>query len=162
MSDYFRSHGLQHTRLPCPSLSPGACSNSCPLSRWCHPVVSSTVIPFSSCPQSFPTSGSFSVSQVFASSGQVLEVQLQHPSFQWLFRIDFLQGWLLWSPCCPRDSQESSPALQFKSIHSLTLSLLYGPTLSSVYDYWENHSFDCGPLLAKGCLCFLTWCLGWS
>ena len=63
-------HGLQHTRLPCPSPTPGACSNSCPSSQWCHPTISSSVVPFSSCLQSFPASGSFPVSQLFASGGQ--------------------------------------------------------------------------------------------
>ena len=63
-------HGLQHARLPCPSPTPGACSNSCPSSWWCHPPISSSVIPFSSCLQSFPASGSFSRSQFFASGGQ--------------------------------------------------------------------------------------------
>ena len=63
-------HGLQHTWLPCPSPTPGACSNSCPLSRWCHPIISSSVVPFSSCLQSFPASGSFSRSQFFSSGGQ--------------------------------------------------------------------------------------------
>ena len=63
-------YGLQHTRLPCPSPSPRACSNSCPLSRWCHPTISSFVIPFSSCLQSFPASGSFPISQFFTSGGQ--------------------------------------------------------------------------------------------
>ena len=69
MSDSLRPHGLQHTRLPCPSPTPGACSNSCPLSRWCHPTLSSSVIPLSSRIQSFPASGSFPMNQ-FASSGQ--------------------------------------------------------------------------------------------
>ena len=63
-------HRLQHARLPCPSLSPGACSNSCPLSWWCHLIISSSVIPFSSCPQSFPAPGSFPMSQLFTSGGQ--------------------------------------------------------------------------------------------
>ena len=63
-------HGLQHSRLPCPSPSPRVCSNSCPLSHWCHPSISTSVAPFSSCPQSFPTSGSFPVSQLFKSGGQ--------------------------------------------------------------------------------------------
>ena len=63
-------HGLQHTRLPCPSLTPGACSNSCYLSCWCHPTTSSSVVPFSSCPQSFPASESFPISQFFSSGGQ--------------------------------------------------------------------------------------------
>ena len=70
MSDSLRPHGLQHTRLPCPALSPGVCSTSCPLSQWCHPTISSSVIPFSSCPQSFPASGSYPMSQLFASGGQ--------------------------------------------------------------------------------------------
>src|SRR5574341_49163 len=63
-------HGLQHARLPCPSLSPRICSNSCPLSQQCHPIISSSVALFSSCPQSLPASGSFPVSQFFTSSGQ--------------------------------------------------------------------------------------------
>ena len=70
MSDTVWSNGLQHARLPFPSVSPGACSNSCPLSWWCYPTISSSVSPFSSCPQSFPASGSFLMSQLFASSGQ--------------------------------------------------------------------------------------------
>ena len=65
-----QSHGLQHTRRPCPSSSPRACSNSCQSSWWCHPTISSSVIPFSSCPQPFPASGSFPMSQLFASGGQ--------------------------------------------------------------------------------------------
>ena len=65
-----QSHGLQHTRLPCPSSTPGTCLNSCPSSRWCHPTNSSSVALFSSCPQSFPASGSFPISQFFASGGQ--------------------------------------------------------------------------------------------
>ena len=74
VSDSLRIHGLQHTRIPCPSPTPGACSNSCPSSWWFHPTISSSVVPFSSCLQSFPASGSFLVSQVFASGGQSIEV----------------------------------------------------------------------------------------
>ena len=75
MSDSLWPHGLEHARLSCPSPTPGACSNSCPLSRWCDPTISSSVVPFSSCPQSFPASGSFPVSlsslfQPFTSSGE--------------------------------------------------------------------------------------------
>ena len=70
MSDSLRPHGLQHARPPCPTLSPVVCSNSCPLSWWCHPTISSSVVPFSSCPQSFPASGSFPVSRLFAWGGQ--------------------------------------------------------------------------------------------
>ena len=71
---------------------------------------------------------------------KVLEFQLQ--SFQLIFRTDFLHDGLVLSPCCPRESQESSPTSQFKSISSLVLSFLYGPTFTSIYDYWKNHSFD--------------------
>ena len=94
MSDSLQPHGLQHARLPCSSLSPGVWSDSCPLSQWCHPTISSFVASFSSCPQSFPTSGSFPMSQLFASGGQsvgastsasVLPVNVQ----SWFpFRID--------------------------------------------------------------------------
>ena len=70
MSNSLRPQGLQHTRLPCPSPTPGACSNSCPSSQWCHPTISSSIVPFSSCLQSFPSSGSFPLRQFFTSSGQ--------------------------------------------------------------------------------------------
>ena len=70
VSDFLQPHGLQHTRLPCPSLSPGVCSHSCPLSRWCYPAISSSVIPFSSWPQSYSASESSPMSQLFASSSQ--------------------------------------------------------------------------------------------
>ena len=73
---------------------------------------------------------------------KVLELQLQHQSFQWVFRVDFLQDWLVWSPCSPWYSQESSPAPQLESIISLAFTLIYGPTLTSIHDYWKNHSFD--------------------
>ena len=74
MSNSLRPHGLHHTRLPCPSPTPQAYSNSCPLSRWCQPAISSSVIPFSSCHQSFPVSGSFQMSQFFTSGGQSIGV----------------------------------------------------------------------------------------
>ena len=70
MSDSLPPHGLQHTRPPCPSPTPRACSNSCPSSRWCHPAISSSVVPFSSCPQPLPASQSFPMSQLFAWGGQ--------------------------------------------------------------------------------------------
>ena len=74
VSDSLRLHGLQHARLPCPSPAPGVYSNSCPLSRWCHPTISSSVVPFSLCLQSFPGSGSFQMSQFFATGGQNIRV----------------------------------------------------------------------------------------
>ena len=87
--DSLQPHGLQHPRLSCPSPSSGVCSNWCPLSRWCHPTILSSVVPFS-CLQSFPASGSFLMSQFFTSGGWSVEFQLQHQSFQWIFRTDFL------------------------------------------------------------------------
>ena len=107
-------HRLQHTRLPCLSPSPVTCSNSYPSSRWCHPTISSSVVPFASCLQSFPASESILMSWLLV----VKVLELQHQSFQWIVRTDFLSDWLVWSPCCPSDSQESSPTLQFKSINS--------------------------------------------
>jgi len=74
VSDSLQPHGLHYTRLPCPSLSPRACSNSCPLSWWCHPTISSSVTPFSSCPQSFSASGSFPMSWLSISGGQSIGV----------------------------------------------------------------------------------------
>ena len=88
---------------------------------------------------------SISLFQWVSSSHQVareLELQFQYQSFQWIFRTDFLWDWLVGSPCNPRDSQEASPIPQSKSINSLALSFLYGPTLTSIHDYWKNHSFD--------------------
>ena len=73
---------------------------------------------------------------------KVLEFQLQHQSFQWIFRTDFLYDGLVGSPCSLKDPQESSPTPQFKSINSSALSFLYSPTLTSIHDYWKNHSFD--------------------
>ena len=74
MSDSLRPHGLQHTRLPRPSSTSGACSNSCPSSQWCHPTISHSVVPFSFCLQSFPASGAFPMSQLFTSGGQSIGV----------------------------------------------------------------------------------------
>ena len=86
--------------------------------------------------QSFLASRSFPMSWLFKWGGQILEPQ--HQSFQWIFKVDFLQDWLAWSPCSPRNSQKSSLAPQFKSINSLVLSLLYDPTLTSIHDYWKT------------------------
>ena len=111
VSDSLWPHGLQHARLTCSSPIPRACSNSCPLSRWCHPTISSSVIPFSSCLQSFPASRSFPVDQFFASGGQSIGVSASASVLPINIQYWF---WWVWSPCCPRDSQESSPAPQLK------------------------------------------------
>ena len=142
VSDSLRPHGPQHARPPCPSPTPRACSNSCPWSQWCHPTISSSVIPFSSCLQSFPASGSFPVSQFFASGGQstgasastsVLPMNIQ----DW-FPLGFTGLISLQSKRLSRIFSNT----QFKSINSLVLSFLYSPTLTSIHDHWKNHSFD--------------------
>ena len=124
-------HELQHTRPPCPSPTPGVHLDSCVLSQWCHPSISSSVIPFSSSPQSLPASGSFPMHQLFTWGGQSTGVAALAS-----FLPKKSQGW---SPCSPRDSQESS---QFKSINSSALSFLHSPTLTSIHVHWKNHSLD--------------------
>ena len=136
MSNSLWPNGLQHARPPCPSPTSGACSNSCPSSRWCHPTISSSVAPFSGL-QSFPAPGSFPMSHFFTLGGKVLEFQLQHQSFQWIFTTHFLYYGLVGSPCSPKDSQESS-APQFKRINSLVFSFLYSPALTFIHDYWKK------------------------
>ena len=95
-------------------------------------------------PPAFNLSQHQGLFQWIGSLHQVAKVlELQHQSFQWIFRLDFLWGfWLLWSLCCPRDAQESSLAPQFESVKFSVFSLFYGPTLTSIHDYWKNHSFD--------------------
>ena len=132
MSDSLQPHGLQHTRQPRPSLSSGACSNSCPLSQWCHPTILSSVVLFSSSFQSFPASGSFLMSWLFTSGGQNIGVSASASVLPMNIEGWFPLGWTGWISL-PRDSQESSPTPQFKSISFLALSLLYGPTLTSIH-----------------------------
>ena len=96
MSDSLRPHGLQHARLPCPSPTPGAYSSSCPLSWWCHPTISSSVIPFSSRLQSFPTSGSFLMSQFFASGSQTIGVSASASVLPMNIQDWFPLGWTGW------------------------------------------------------------------
>ena len=143
MSDSLPAHGLQHARPLCPSLTPRACSNSCPSGWWCHPTISSSVVPLSSCLPSFPVSGSFPMSQFFTSSGQsigastsasVLPLNTQDWFPLGLTGLISLQSNGL--------SGVFSNTPQFKSINSLVLSPLYGPTLTSIHDYWKTHNFD--------------------
>ena len=96
MSDSLQPHGLQHARPPCPLPTPGVYSNSCPLSRWCHPTISSSVVPFSSCPQSFPASGSFPVSQLLASGGQSIGVSASTSVIPMIIQDWSPLGWTGW------------------------------------------------------------------
>ena len=91
--DSLRRHGLQHARPPCPSPTPGVYSDSCPLSQWCHPTISSSVVPFSSCLQSFPVSGSFPVSPLFASHGQSIGVSASASVLPVNIQDLFSSGW---------------------------------------------------------------------
>ena len=142
LSESFRSHDSQHTRPPCPSPTPGVHPDSRPSSQRCHPAISSSIAPFSSCPQSLPASESFPMSQLFAWGGQSIGVSalasfLPKKSQGWS-----LSEWTGWISLSPRDSQESSPTPQFKSINSSALSLLHCPTLTSIHDHRKNHSLD--------------------
>ena len=142
MSNSLRPHGLQHSRLPCPSPVPKACSNSCPSSQWGHPIISSFVIPFFSCLQSFQASGSFQMSEFFTSGGQSIGLSASASVLPMNIQDWLPLGWTGLISFSPGDSQEASPTPPFKSINSSVLSFLFGPTLTSIHDYWKNHSFD--------------------
>ena len=141
MSNSLLPHGLQHARPPCPSPTPGACSNSCPLSQRCHPTISSSVITFSSCLQSFPSIGVFS-----NESGH----RIRWPKY-WSFSfsispfneysglISFSIDWFYFLAV---QGTLKNLLQQFKGINSSVLSHLYSPTLTSMHDHWKNHSFD--------------------
>ena len=138
MSDSLWPHGLQHARLPCPSPTPGACPNSCPSSQWYHPTTLSSVVPFSSCLQSFPASGSFLMSQFFASGGQIIGASALASVLPMNIEDWFPLG--LTSLICLQ-SKGLSRVFSSTTIWK-HLNLLYGPTLTSVHDYCKNHSFD--------------------
>ena len=147
VSDSLWPHGLQHTRLPCPSPTPRACSDSCPSNWWCHPT---------SHPLSAPSPPAFNLAQhqgLFhwvSSLHQVAKVlEHQHQSFQWTFRTDFLSGWLVWS-CSPRDSQESSltPQVWKHQFFSAQLSLWSNSHIHTWLLEKPQLWLD-GPLLAK-------------
>ena len=139
VSDSLQPHGLQHA---CPSPTPRVYSNWCPLTRWCHPTISSSVVPVSSCLQSFPASGSFPMSQFFALGGQSIGASASTSVLPVNIQDGFPLGCTGWLSMQSKGSQESSPTPQFKNINSLVLSFPYSPTLTSIHDYWKNHSFD--------------------
>ena len=141
MSTSLPPHGLQHTRLSCPSPSLGVCSNSCPLSQWCHPTISSSVAPFS-CSQSFLASRSFPMSWFFASDDQSIGASASASVLPMSIQGWSLLGWTGWISLLSSDSQESSPAPQFKGSNSLVFHFVYGPSLTIIRDHWEDDSLD--------------------
>ena len=145
VADFLQPHGLQHTRLPCPSPTPRTCSNSCPLSLWCHPTISSSVIPFSSHLQPFPASGSLPMSQFFTSGGQSIETSASVLPMN-------IQGWfpLGLTGLISLQSKWFKSLLQHHSSKAsiLRLSAFFMVQLTSLGDYWKT-IWLCGPLLAK-------------
>ena len=142
MSDSLWPHKSQHARPPCLLPTPGVHPNSCPLSWWCHPAISSSVVPFSSCPQSLPTSESFPMSQLFTLDGQNIGASASalilpmNTQGRFPLKVTGLISSLSKRPW------RSSSAAWFESTNSSALRLFYGPTLISAHDYWKNHSFD--------------------
>ena len=130
------------TRLTRLSSSSRACSNSCPLSRWSHPTISSSVIPFSNCLRSFPASGYFLMIQLFASSGQSTGVSASASVLPMNIQDWFPLGWTGLISVQFKGLSRVSSTPQFKSINSSVLSLLYSPNLTSIHDHWKNHSPD--------------------
>ena len=142
MSNSLWPHGLQHTRPPCPSPAPRVCSNSCPLSQWCHATISPSVLPFTSCIQSFLASGSFPVNQFFSAGGQNLgfsaPASVLPMNIQYWSPLE-LTGWI--SLQSKGLSRVFSNTIVQKH-QFLALTFLCSPTLISIHDYCKNHSFD--------------------
>ena len=135
-------HEPQHARLPCLSPTPGACSNSCPSSRWYHPTISSSVIPFSSCLQSFPASGSLPMSQLFTPGGQSIVASASASVLPMNIQDWFPLGWtgLISLQAKGASRVFSKTTVQKHQFFDAQLSLC--PTLTSIHDYWKNHSHD--------------------
>ena len=168
MSNSLQPHELRHVRPPCPSPSPSACSNPCPLSRWCPPTISFSVASFSSCPQYFPESGSFSMSHLFTSGGLSiggLALALVLPSnIQGWFPL----GWTVGISCSPRNSQKSSPThnlnasvLQLLAFFMVQLSHLYmttGKTIALIVRTFVSKviSLLCNTLSRDYCILYDT------
>ena len=142
VSNSLRPHEPQHARLSYPSPIPGVHPNPCPSSRRCHPAISSSVVLFFSYPQSFPASGSFQTSQLFASGGQSIGVSSSTSVLPMKTQNWSPLGWTGWISLKSKEFSRGSPTPQFKRINSLVLSFFYSPTLISIHDYWKNQSFD--------------------
>ena len=142
MSDSLRPPGLQYARVPCSSPTPRAYSNSCPWSWWCHPTISSSVIPFSSCPQSLPASGSFQMSQFLASGGQSIEVSASASVLPMNIQDWSPLGWTGWISLQSKGLSGVFSNTTVQSTNSSVPSFLYSPTVTSIHDYQRNHKFD--------------------
>ena len=142
MSNSLWPHGLQHPRPLCWSPTPRTCSNTCALSRWCHPIISSSVIPFSSCLQSFPASGCFPRSQLFASVGQSIGASASASVLSMNIQDWFPWGWTGWISFKSKVLSRIFSITTVPKHKFLVLNFLYGQALTSVHDYWKNHSFD--------------------
>ena len=141
--DSLRPHEPQHARPPCPSPTLGVHPNPCPLSLTCHPVISSSVVPLSSCPQSFPASGSFQTSQLFASGGQSIGVSASTSVLPMNPQDWSPLGWTSWSSLLSKGLSRvfSNTTVQKLQFFCAQLSL-YSPALTSIHNYWKNHSLD--------------------
>ena len=142
VSNSLQPHELQHARPPCQSPTPRVYPNSCPSSRWCHPTISPSVIPFSSCPQSLPASGSFPTSQLFAWGGQSIGVSASASVLPMNTQDWSPLGWTGWISLHSKGLSRVFSNTTVKSINSLALSFLHSPTLTSIRDHWKNHSLD--------------------
>ena len=142
VSDSLWPHGLQHARPPCPSPTPRVYSNSCPLSWWCHPTISSSVVPFSSCLQSFPASESFQMSQFFASGGQSIGISASTSILPMNIQDWFPLGWTVWISLQSKGLSRvfSNTTVQKHQFFGVQLSLK--STLTSIHDYCKNQRFD--------------------
>ena len=140
MSDSLWPLEPQHTRPLCPTPTPRVYPNSCALSQWYHLTISSSAVPFSSCLQSFPTSGSFQMSQIFASGSQNIGVSASTSVLPMNTQDWFALGWTAWISLQSKGLSRvfSNTTVQKHSV----LSFLYSPTLTSIRGYWKNHSFD--------------------
>ena len=135
-----RPYGLQHAKLPCPSPIPGVHPNPCPLSWWCHPTISSSVVPFSSCPQSFPASDLFR--WVISSGGQSIGVSASTSVLPMNTQDWSPLEWTDWISLQSKGLSRVFSDTTVQSINSSVLSLLHSPTLTSIHDHRKNHSLD--------------------
>ena len=142
VSSSLRSHELQHTTPPCPSPTPGVHSDSCPSSLWCHPAISSSVIPFTSCSQSLRASESFPMSQLFTWGGQSTGVSALASFLPKKSQGGSPSEWTGWISLQSKGLSRVFSNTMVQSINSSVLSLLHSPTLTSIHDYWKNHCLD--------------------